>query len=101
MKTIGLQIAVGLAIIFGSAAASAEPIRTPMNHGADAAQEDISSRHRGYRHPHVRTHKRYLVYSSYPNAHWLSRDYFPRYYHYPRVPISIVYRPAYYQFWPY
>jgi hypothetical protein len=99
MKTIGLRIAVGLAIMFGSAAANAEPARTPTKNGAEAAQEDISSRHRGYRHSHVRIHKRYL-YSSYPHAPWYSRDYFPRYEHYPRVPISSVYRPAYYAFWP-
>jgi hypothetical protein len=60
----------------------------------------MSSRHR---HPHrlVPIHKRYLVYSSYPRAPWYSRDFFPRYYDYPHVPISIVYRPAYYQFGPY
>jgi hypothetical protein len=98
MKTIGLQIAVGLAIMFGSAAASAEPVRTPTKNGADAVQEDISSRHRGYRHSNVRMHKRHLVYSSYPHAPWYSRDYFPRYDHYPRIPINIVYRPAYYAF---
>ena len=94
-----LQIAVGLAIMFGSVAASAEPVRTPIKSGVNAVQEDVSSRHRGHRH--LRMHKRYFVYSSYPHAPWYSRDYFPRYDHYPRVPISIVYRPAYYQFWRY
>ena len=98
MKTIGLQIAIGLALISGCATANAETIRTPINKGADAVEQDASSRHR-HHHRHVaRIHKRYLVYSSYPRAPWYSRDYFPRYYHYPRVPISVVYRPAYYAF---
>jgi hypothetical protein len=95
MGRMGLQIAVGLAITFGSAAASAEPVRTPVIKDAAAVEQDISSRHRLH---HRRVHRGYLLYSSYPRAPWYSRDYFPRYYHYPRVPISVVYRPAYYAF---
>ena len=91
MKTIGLQIAIGLAIGFGSTAASAETIPTPVKQSADAVEHQMSSRHR-HSHRLVRTHKRYLVYSSYPHAPWYSRDYFPRYYTYPPTPISIVYR---------
>ena len=58
MKTIGLQIAIGLAIMFGSATASAEPVRTPVAKGVDAVEHDISSRHRRHHHRVVR-HKRY------------------------------------------
>jgi hypothetical protein len=94
MRTIGLQIAVGLAIMFGPATAGAEGLRTPAGQSADAAEHDVSSRHRGYRHHHrvVRHYKRYLVYSSYPRAPWHSRDYFPRYYPYPPKPVVVVYR---------
>jgi len=95
MRRIGLQFAVGLAIVFGSAAASAEPVRTPTKNGVAAIQDDISSRHRGYRHSHLVVHKRYRAYSSYPWAPWFSRDYFPRYYTYAPLPISIVYRGLY------
>ena len=90
MKTIGLQIAIGLAVIGGSATASAEPVRTPIAKGVDAVEQDISSRHR--RHHRRVVYKGYPLYSSYPNAPWYSRDYFPRYYTYPPLPIHIVYR---------
>ena len=92
MKTIGLQIAIGLAIIFGCATARAEAIRTPINKGADAVEQDISSRHRLYHRRVVRIYKGCPVYSSYPRAPWYSRDYFPRYYTYPPKPIDVVYR---------
>jgi hypothetical protein len=91
MKTIGLQIAIGLAIAFGSATASAETLRTPVYQSVDSVEQQLSSRHR-HSHRQIRVHKRFLVYSSYPRAPWHSRDYFPRYYHYPPVPISVVYR---------
>jgi hypothetical protein len=95
MRTIGLQIATGLAIMFGSVAASAEPVPMPTSRGTEAVAQDMSSRHRLH---HRRVHRGYLLYSSYPRAPWYTRDYFPRYYHYPRVPINIVYRPAYYAY---
>jgi len=92
MKTICLQIAIGLALISGCATANAETIRPPINKGTDAVAQDASSRHRLHHGRVVRIHKGYPVYSSYPRAPWYSRDYFPRYYTYPHLPILVVYR---------
>lgn len=91
MKTIGLQIAIGLALMSACATANAETIRTPINKGTDAVAQDASSRHRLHHGRVVRIH-RYPLYSSYPRAPWYSRDYFPRYYTYAPLPILVVYR---------
>lgn len=91
MKTIGLQIAVGLMVVLGSAAANAEPVWTPVDKSVDAVAQDASSRHRHHHRRIVGIHTRYDVYSSYPRAPWYSRDYFPRYQAYPLRPISVVY----------
>jgi hypothetical protein len=102
MKTIGLQIALGLAIMFGSATASAEALQSPISQRAEAAEEEISSRHRcacrWQRHHHrvARVHKRSykgkFVYFRYGGAPWHSRHYFPRWRDYYPKPIAIVYR---------
>lgn len=92
MKTIGLQIAIGLAIMFGSAAAHAETIRTAMNNGAVAVEPDLSSRQQRHHHRAVRMHKRYYMYSSYPRAPWHSIDYFPRYQLNHPAPVRGAYR---------
>jgi hypothetical protein len=102
MKTIGLQIVIGLLAVFGSATASADAIHAPKNNRAEAAEEQISSRGRcacRWQRPHHRVagvHKGYykskFVYSNYAGAPWYSRNYFPRWRDYYRKPIVVVYR---------
>ena len=102
MKAIGLQIAMGLAIIFGSATANAEATRSRMDKLIETTAEHFSSRHRcacrSSRHHHrqVRLHRGHhkvrFVYSDYPRAPWYSRNYLPRWRDYYPNHIVIVYR---------
>jgi hypothetical protein len=100
MKAIGLQIAMGIAIILGSATANAEAPRSRTDTRIETTAEHFSSRHRcacrsARHHRLVRMHKGHhkaRFYSNYPHAPWYSRHYLPRWRDdYPK-PIVIVYR---------